>query len=135
MTQQLIENTTGYYSIDASMKYVLPFECVLGEKLVFTAAHSNFFKNQNWSMRFWISKIKDGVSITQEPQANLAYVNPLKLPVNFGVYDVTWYTQPTRDQEVWLAPVAPAITYYLNIQNLENRPNGFYLVWSSIPID
>lgn len=133
--QTLIENDTGYYTIDASTKMVLPFECTIGHKLVFTAAHSNFFKNQNWSIRFWISKEKDGVSLTQEPRANLAYVNPLKLPVHFGVYDVTWHTQPSLNDNLWLLPVAPAINYYLNIQNLENRPNGFYLVFSRTPIE
>lgn len=135
MIQQMIENSTGYYTIEQSSKLYLAFECEVGEKLIFSAAHSNFFKNQNWSIRFWISVRPDGPAINQLPLSSKAYVNPLKLPVNFGVYDLTFFIQPKIQDVIWLAPVAPNQTYYLNVQNLENRNNGFYLIKMSSPIE
>jgi hypothetical protein len=135
MNQQMIENSTGYYTIEQSGKQYLPFECGVGEKILFTVAHSNFFKNQNWSIRFWISDRIDGEAINQLPQSTQAYVNPLKLPINFGVFDLTFFLRPNTEGTVWLAPVAPNQKYYLNVQNLENRNNGFYLVKTHTSIE
>ena len=131
----MIENSTGYYAIEQSGKLYLPFECLVGEKVIFTAAHSNFFKNQNWSIRFWVSEKPDGTAINQLPEPVKAYVNPLKLPINFGVFDLTFFLRPQMDNTVWLAPVAPNYKYYLNVQNLENRNNGFYMVKTNSPIE
>ena len=135
MNSQLIIIDTGYYQLPKSSLLYLPFKVPLGEQVLFTCAHSNFFKNQNWSVRLWISDTIQGDSITQLPQANLAYVTPLKLPVLFGVYDVTYRTLPQPSPAVWIAPVAPMITYYLNIQNMENKDNGFYLTSQTTPIE
>jgi hypothetical protein len=135
MTQQITENSTGYYTLEQSGLLYLPFECPTGEQVIFTAAHSNFFKNQNWSVRFWISVKPDGEAINQEPQAIKAFVNPLKLPVHFGVFDLTFFTRPKNSQVAWLAPATPGVTYYLNVKIFENRPNGFYLVKHISPIE
>lgn len=135
MNTQLIITETGYYQLARSSLVYLPFQVPLGEQVLFTCAHSNFFKNQNWSVRFWISEVIQGASITQLPDPNLAYVTPLKLPVVFGAYDVTFRSAPTTPVAKWKAPVAPMLTYYLNIQNMENKDNGFYLTSQTTPIE
>jgi hypothetical protein len=135
MNTQLIITDTGYYQLARSSLVYLPFQVPFGEQVLFTCAHSNFFKNQNWSVRLWISDVINGPSITQLPQANLAYVSPLKLPVVFGAYDVTFRMPPQARPAVWKAPVAPMLTYYLNIKNMENKDNGFYLTSQTTPIE
>lgn len=135
MDTQLITTETGYYQLARSSLMYMPFQVPLGEQILFTCAHSNFFKNQNWSVRLWISETIRGNSITQLPQATLAYVTPLKLPVLFGAYDVTFRSMPKNPTARWTAPVAPNHTYYLNIQNMENKDNGFYLTSQITPIE
>lgn len=135
MISQLTFNKTGYYQINQSAIVYMPFQVPLGDQVLFTCAHSNFSKNQSWSIRLWISDVIRGDSITQLPQANRSYVNPLKLPVLFGAYDLTFNTIPTNPSAMWIAPVAPNHTYYLNIQNMENKLNGFYLTSQTVPIE
>lgn len=135
MSNQLILNNTGYYTLDQSGWVYLPFVCEQGEQVIFTTAHSNFFKNQNWSVRFWISFTPRGEAINQQPQPSKAFVNPLKLPVNFGVYDLTFFLRPPLQNAIWLSPASPGLTYYLNVQNLENRPNGFFFTKTHSPIE
>ena len=137
MLQQLELNTTGYYQIATGIQYYVPVSVSYREALIATAAHSNFFKNQNWSMRFWFSKNINGSSISYKPRPQLGYVDPLKIPVKFGLctieqagIDLTGVLEGVQ----WLWPVLPDTLYYLNIQNKETRPNGFFLQLDTVSI-
>ena len=126
MLQQLELNDTGYYQIAIGMQYWVPVSVGYRNALIATAAHSNFFKNQNWSMRFWFSKEPNGISISGRPRPQWAYVDPLKLPSRFGIYDFE-QVPPRFDDVLWLWPVVRDTVYYLNIQNRETKANGFFL--------
>ena len=95
--------------------------------LVVTAAHISFYRNQNWSIRMWFSLTPRGQSVTREPVISRAFVSPLKTPVRFGLYDHVLGMMPDVPLVSWLQPASGNITYYLNIQNMENKPNEFFL--------
>jgi len=131
MLQQLEQNTTGYYQIGIGIQYYLPVMVGYRSALIVTAAHSNFFKNQNWSMRFWFSRVPNDISISGVSQPQLAYVDPLKEPVRFGLYDFD-QEKPQLDRVQWVWPVVTDTRYYLNIQNRETKANGFYLTIDTV---
>ena len=78
-------------------------------------------------MRLWISNQPLGVSVTREPYPQRTFVNPLKTPVRFGIYDVSVGSAPVVPDMIWIQPASPELTYYVNIKNLENKPNAFFL--------
>lgn len=125
MLQPLVTNESGYYQIPIGIQYYLPVSVGYRSATIVTAAHSNFFKNQNWSMRFWFSKQPNGPSISARPLGQLAFVDPLKIPVKFGLYDFE-QPKPILEGVQWVWPVVRDTTYYLNIQNRETRANGFF---------
>ncbi len=75
----------------------------------------------------WISTVPQGVSVTREPVQQRAFVSPLKTPVRFGIYDYPNVIAPDLTDVIWLQPASHELTYYVNIRNLENRSNAFYL--------
>jgi hypothetical protein len=68
--------------------------------------------------------VVNGAAVHDYP-AHLRYISPLKIPVAFALYD-TAAQQPTL-QVAWSWPIHTNDTYYLNIRNMENAPNRFYL--------
>jgi hypothetical protein len=125
MDQALVFQPESYYQIEGSQTlwYKLPFEADTAMQI--SAAHTSFYKNQNWSMRFWISNRPLGVSVTREPYPQNTFVNPLKNPVRFGIYDIRLGSAPVTEM-IWCHPASPELDYYVNIRNLENKPNAFY---------
>jgi hypothetical protein len=126
LKEQLILNSSGYYEIPASLTLWHPFQVPERCALVFSTAHTNFYSNQNWSIRVWASERQSGISLTGSPLSSQRYVSPLKMPQKFGFYDVT-YKVYADNTLLWSYGLAPLNTYYLNIQNVENRKNAFYL--------
>ena len=133
MLQELELNSTGYYQIATGVQYWVPVSVSYRSAAIVTAAHTNFFKNQNWSMRFWFSREPNGITISGRPRPQWAYVDPLKLPVKFGIYDFENVPQ-AMDDTVWLWPVVRDTVYYLNVQNRETRANGFFLKLDTISV-
>jgi hypothetical protein len=129
MDQALVVQPEHYYQIDGSQTLwmKLPFEP--GTVTQISAAHTSFFQNQNWSIRMWISHTPLGVSVTSEPIIQQSFVNPLRTPVRFGIYDHVGYQgmPPQVPDMIWLQPASPELTYYVNVRNLENKPNAFFL--------
>ncbi len=127
MIKPLVLNDTGYYTIDTSE--ILYTQIVLEptSALIIHTAHTNFYKNQNWSIRVWVSNVPNGVSVTREPVQSRSYVSPLKTPIRFGLYDYAYPHVPELADVIWFQPASPELTYYVNIQNRETRPNAFYL--------
>lgn len=123
----LILDPNHYYQIEGSQILIHAFQIPVKGRVVFSAAHTNFFKNQNWSIRMWISEVPRGESFTYEPNPVLSYVAPLKNPVKFGLFDIELGKVDADTDVIWLKPGASSVTYYLNIQNMEVRPNAFYL--------
>jgi hypothetical protein len=123
---QLVLTTTGYYEIEASETLWHPFQISSKGYVIFSAAHTKFYNNQNWTIRVWASDKISGISITGSPLASQRFISPLKIPQKFGFYDVTngIYKDNTL---MWAYGLAPDTTYYINIENVENRKNGFYL--------
>lgn len=119
-------NDTGYYRIAASETLYTKFTIPSKGFVVFSAAHSNFYANQTWSIRLWASERPSGISLTGSPLATQRFVSPLKTPQRFGFYDVTngIYKDNTL---LWAHPLAPDMPYYINIENVENKANAFYL--------
>lgn len=124
-------NSTGYYKILNSDQWYLPFVLGYREVKTFNAAHSDFFSTQTWSMRFWISTSPGGRSITELPNPNWAYIDPLKNPVKFGIYDIVIQPKPQNTDAVWLWPYPSGQPLFLNVLNRANTPNGFYMTTES----
>lgn len=127
MDQALVFQPEHYYQIEGSQTLWHPLPLEPGTVTQISAAHTSFFKNQNWSLRLWISNQPLGVSVTREPTPSRAHVQPLKTPVRFGLYDLAYGAAPVVPDMIWIHPATPELTYYVNIRNLENRPNSFYL--------
>jgi hypothetical protein len=127
MDQALVVQPEHYYQIEGSQTlwYKLPFEPQTVMQI--SAAHTSFFKNQNWSLRFWISNQPLGVSVTREPHPQNTFVNPLKNPVRFGIYDIALGSAPVIPEMVWCHVASTELDYYVNIRNLENKQNSFYM--------
>jgi hypothetical protein len=127
MDQPLVFQPEGYYQIEGSQTlwYKLKFEP--GTVIQISAAHTSFFQNQNYSLRFWISNVPLGVSVTSEPYPAQSSVQPLKTPVRFGLYDLAYGAAPKVPEMIWIQPGTPELTYYVNIRNLENKQNSFYM--------
>ena len=126
-------NDTGYYTIAQSGFQVLPLTLQAGQTLRFTVSHSYFTRNQSWSMRFWLSVTPQGDSLSDVLNPNWAWVSPLSKGQSFVLQDVTLPTTPD-DSVVWSVS-APTGAYTLNIQNMENKLNGFYLkIESNVPL-
>lgn len=124
--RQLTLSATGYYEIEASETLWHPFQISPKGFVTFTSAHTKFYNNQNWTIRLWVSEKPSGISLTGTPLSIQRFVSPLKLPQKFGFYDVT--NGVLKDNTLLFAyGLAPDTTYYINIDNVENRKNGFYL--------
>lgn len=127
MDQALEVQPEHYYQIAGSQTLWHKLQFEPGTVTQISTAHTNFMKNQNWSLRLWISNQPLGVSVTREPFPQRTFVNPLKVPVRFGIYDLAYGAAPDVSDMIWLHPATPELTYYVNIRNLENKPNAFYL--------
>ena len=119
-------SNTGYYQIDQSATLVTPWTASPHQWVRITASHTGFTANQSWSIRLWSSQTPLGESITGNPLTNERWVTPTKMARNFGYYSVG-ATPPTGVELIWAAPVAPDQQYWLNIRNMENKKNSFYL--------
>lgn len=126
MTNIITLNNSGYYQIERGSQQLWGFELAAGQQCVFTVAHSNFFKNQNWSVKFWVSYVPGDISVSGVINSNQRCVQPLKLPVKFSVFD-NQFAAPRGQDHVFSAPVAASTPLWLNVQNLENAPNGYFL--------
>jgi hypothetical protein len=124
--KQLIPSVTDYYEIEASETLWHPFQIPNKGFVIFTAAHTKFYNNQNWTIRLWASEKVSGISLTGSPLATQRFVSPLKTPQKFGFYDVTNGIYPNNTL-LFSYPIAPETPYYINIENVENKKNGFYL--------
>jgi hypothetical protein len=127
MDEPLQVQPEGYYRIAGSQTLWMKLKFEPHTVTQISAAHTSFFQNQNWSIRMWISNTPLGVSVTREPNTQRAFVNPLKTPVRFGIYDISYGAQPHVPDMIWIQPASPELTYYVNIRNLENKPNAFFL--------
>jgi hypothetical protein len=127
MDQALVPQPDGYYTIEGSQTLWLKIQLERQTALVISAAHTTFFKNQNWSIRMWISNVPNGVSVTREPVISRSFVNPLKNPVRFGLYDHVYPMVPEVPDAIWLQPGSVDVTYYVNIRNMENKSNAFFM--------
>ena len=125
--QQFELNTTGYYKITAGGALVYPISLDAGTWLKASVAHTNFNKNQTWTMRFWISETPIGESISGSPYSTNRWVSPLRNAQYFAVYDITSPIVPIDPTLAWLVGLPPLARYWINVKNMENRENGFYL--------
>lgn len=127
MDQPLAIQPEGYYQIEGSQTLWLKLPFEPGTVTQISTAHTGFFKNQNWSLRLWISNTPLGVSVTREPFPQRSFVNPLKQAIRFGLYDIAYGAAPETPGMIWCHPGTPELDYYVNIRNLENKPNSFFL--------
>lgn len=91
-----------------------------------TAMHNNYIGNQSLSIRAWMSKDPNGPSI-------IPPISVIPRTVNLTTIGTSWtFYKPSIDP----ASIKPSdIMYvidnqdlhYFNIQNCENRDNGYYL--------
>ena len=125
--QQLDLNNTNYYKITAGGALVYPILLEPNTWLKASAAHTNFNRNQTWSMRFWISMTPVGESISAIPYSSNRWISPLKNAQHFAIYDILAPIGPSDPTLTWLVGVPPHTTYWINARNMENRDNGFFL--------
>lgn len=127
MIPELQLNTSGYYQIAQSAQMCWPFEITRGTAYKFTHAHTQWAQNQSFSIRFWVSKTPGGISVHGWPQGSWRTVTAQRSAQSFVIYDglqSNW--QFTDVTFAW--SVVRDNTYYLNVQNLENKSNAYYLM-------
>lgn len=124
---------TFYYALPNSEIHCLPFEIKPLTYATAHIAHSTFFKNQAFSIRFWASKTPAGPSISLSPSSIKDHFNPGQKETILHFYDLNMDQSlvPADALRQWLYPNT---RYYMNIQNLETKQNGFYIKWENIVV-
>ena len=130
---QITLNDTGYYTIYRSSQLVLPFRLEYATGKIFRVAHTNFGKNQSFTVKFWVSETPGGISVSGWPVGQYRFVIPCQKGISFVYYDSSFPVPDIRDA-IFTWPLAWQNQYYLNVQNLENRDNGFYLRIEDYPM-
>ena len=124
---QLLEiSDTGYYKINQSSHLYWPFEITRGSAWQFSVSHTSFYNNQSFSVRFWVSKTPGGASVSGWPLGAWRFVSATKAASRFVIYD-SLQTGWRFEDLLYSWPVVRDQEYYLNIQNVENKNNSFYL--------
>jgi hypothetical protein len=119
-------NPTGNYKIDQSAQLVWPFEITRGSAWKFTVAHTSWASNQSSAVRFWVSVQPGGSSVSQWPQGTWQSVIAGRKGQSWIIYD-SGQKNWQFEQVVFAWPVVRDRTYWLNVQNRENKLNGFSL--------
>jgi len=129
--QNLTLNSTGYYEIEQGVTLTFPWSIGPLQWIRFISSHTGFSKNQSFSIRIWCSVLPDGSSITGLPDSNERWIAPSRFAQNFAFYDInssTLPTPPAKDPKpIWMKPVPPDEKFYINIKNMENKLNFFFL--------
>ena len=120
----------GYYSILPRMTTVFPFYIPLlcYNEISWALVNQNA---QDFSMRLWISTSPlDGLVDFKNEALNPAYMNraamTIKIWDDFVINPDRPYYDPDRR-----AALPSALTYYLNVQNLQNQPNAYRISFSA----
>lgn len=119
-------NKTGYYQIDQSGLITWPFEITRGTGYKFTVSHTSWATNQTGVVKFWVSKSPGGISVSGWPVGTWRNVTATRMGQSFVIYDSLQSGWSFADV-VFAWPVVRDFTYYLNVQNKENKMNGFSL--------
>lgn len=127
MIPSLELNKTGYYKIDQSASLVWRFEITRGTAYKFSVAHTSWASNQSAAVRFWVSEQPGGISVSGWPQGTWRSVTAGRSGQSFVIYDSLQSEWQFADV-IFAWPVMRDKTYYLNIQNRENKQNGFQLI-------
>lgn len=90
------------------------------------ANHVSFYDNQQNTVRMWPSNEPNGRSITIAPFSGRESVrlNGDGYVWNFYAIGKQQYQQADANLNQW---IADDTTYFMNVQNLENKDNHFYL--------
>lgn len=111
----------GLYAIPPGTIHIFPFEVpFMGQQLI-TMRHY-MPGSQDWSITAWFTKKPlDGTLFP-----NLDNWDDFRLATVDREYPI-WAAGSDAESEVYLEP---GHTYYLNLRNLQNRPNGYFLNFS-----
>lgn len=126
MIPELELNTSGYYKIDASGMLMHTFDVSRAAAWEFKVSHNTWANNQSHTMRFWVSEAPGGASVHGWPQGVWRTVTAQRSAQKFIVYDSLQSGWQFTDV-IFAWPVMRDRTYYLMIQNRENKVNGFGL--------
>jgi hypothetical protein len=126
MIPQLELNPSGYYKIQASGTLMHTFDVGRAAAWEFKVSHSTWANNQSHTMRFWVSESPGGSSVHGWPQGVWRFVTASRQAQKFIIYD-SLQSGWKFDDVVFAWPVMRDRTYYLMIQNVENKVNGFGL--------
>lgn len=119
-------NLTGYYQIDKSEIMYWQFDITQAVAYKFVISHSSWAQNQSHTMKFWVSDMPGGMSVHGWPQGVYRTFTATKQAQKFVMYD-SLQTNWQFDDVILAWPVMRDKTYYLMIQNRENKVNGFGL--------
>lgn len=115
----------GYVCIEAMR--VACIEVVVPEDGYVMVATIQTARTQDWSLRCWFSTVQYGMSITFQNDAVSGWNATRSKLSQICLYSGTEIGTDPDGAVVFPFQVAPG-TYYLNVQNLYNGENGFYVL-------
>lgn len=114
------------YSIPRSQTQCWPVKLNDFQQVLISAVHNNYTKNQQKTVRAWLSVDPNGSNIL--PAAYGA-----RLDIHLGLIGNSWCFHIVDLDKSQVLPadvtyvIDPNKQYYFNLQNLENKDNSYYL--------
>lgn len=94
-------------------------------------SHNNLIGNQNLTIRAWMSIDPNGPSIIPPLSVIPSTVHVTTIGTSWTFYKTIVDPSMVEQSDI-VYPIGPASIHYFNIQNCENRDNGYYLRFTFI---
>ena len=124
----LITETTSndYYMVPRSQVVCFAWQLGTNNTVRVIGQHVSFYDNQQNTVRVWASGEPNGRSITMDPNSGLESIRLNGDGYVWNFYSPAHPENQTQDANLnqW---VDPSQTYFMCVQNLENKDNHFYL--------
>lgn len=124
-------NPEHNYSIPRSQTQC--WEVIMGDwqQVRIVVSHNNLIGNQNLTIRAWMSIDPNGPSIIPPLSVIPSTVHVTTIGTSWTFYKTIVDPSMVEQSDI-VYPIGPASIHYFNIQNCENRDNGYYLRFTFI---
>jgi hypothetical protein len=121
-----------YYEILASRVNCFGFTLENEHSIKIVGQHVTFYENQQNTIRVWPSIEPNGGNLNSIPYSNMQSIKIGGQGFIWNFYDISHPEYQLAGDVNLNVPISPNTPYYMNVQNLENKTNHFYLKFISL---